>query len=197
MRHPSLAFTLLSMFTTVERASEIEGDLIEQSHVYGTRWMRRQVPLVALSLFGRAISRNGVPIALLSVPTFVAIFASVMLSERLYRGVLGSYLVEQLALPLTAAKLTVLAAVVPPAAYLIGAVLVRGAPVLGTRVAAAAATVFSLFVTAMHLSVDAPSTIPVKLAIEFMLVTVPLLCGSISSHRRALRHMNLSRESQT
>lgn len=58
MRHPSLAFTLLSMFTTVERASEIEGDLIEQSHVYGTRWMRRQVPLVALSLFGRAISER-------------------------------------------------------------------------------------------------------------------------------------------
>lgn len=197
MRHPSVAFTLLSLFTTTEKASEIEGDLIEQSHAYGKSWMRKQVLLVALSLFGRAISRNGTSIALLSVPAFAAIFLSVMLSEWLYRGPIGTYLADELAFSLPAAKLALLGLTVFPAAFLIGAVLVRAAPVLGTRVAVATAVVFSLFVTAMHVYIDSPSVIPVKLAVELGLVTVPLLCGSISSHRRALRRMTLNRESQT
>jgi hypothetical protein len=198
MRHPSLAFTLLSMFTTTEKASEIEGDLIEQSHIHGKSWMRRQVPLVVLALFGQAISRSCASIVLLSVPAFAAIFSSVMLSEWLYRGPIGPYLTEQLAFSLTAAKLAVLALTVFPATYLIGAVLVLAAPALGTRVAAATAVVFSVFVTGMHLYLDSPSLIVVaKLAVEFGLVTVPLLCGSIWSHRRALRRMTLNRESQT
>ena len=188
MEHRSLTFALLSLSATAEKAAEIEGDLLEQSHSYGKWWMRRHALLIALSLFGRALAQNPAAIAALCIPVFGAIFLSVMLSERLFAGAVGGYLLRELAFPLTAAKTAVLCATVFPLAYLVGFGLVRCAPVLGPRAAAAVALVFSVFVTVMQLYVDhRPSMIPLSLlkaALAIGLVAVPLLWGAISTQRR-------------
>jgi hypothetical protein len=188
MKYRSLTFALLSISATAEKAAEIEGDLLEQSHIYGKWWMRSHVLLIALSLFGRALSRNPGAISALCVTVFAAIFLSVALSERLFNGAVGSYLLQELSLPLNAAKIAVLGATVVPLAYLIGVGLVRSAPVLGPRAAAAVALVFSVFVTVMQLYVYyRPSTIPLsllKVGVAIALVAVPLLWGAMSTQRR-------------
>lgn len=59
MAKPSLAVTYLSMFTSVDRACEIEGDLIEQSHDRSKVRFTVHVFHTGLSLFRAAILRNG------------------------------------------------------------------------------------------------------------------------------------------
>jgi hypothetical protein len=186
----SLAFALLSIGTTAERAAEIEGDLIEQSLVFGKRWMWKQVLTVALFLVARAISRHLVPISLLSVPALAAIYMSVGFSEWVYGGPIGSFLADELALSEIAAKIAVLCLVVMPSSYLVGAMLVRAAPTLGAKAAVAVVLVFVLFAAMMQLRVQNPSIFVVSLlriGLVIGLVAAPLLWGSISSHRRGLR----------
>jgi hypothetical protein len=198
MQRPSLAFTLLAVFTSAERAAEIEGDLIEQSCTFGKGWMRKQALLVALSLAGRAMTRNLASIFLLCVPALAAIYLSVMVSEWVFVGPVGSFFLRELAFPQNAARLAVLCLVIPPSAFLIGAALVRLAPVLGVRAGVAVALAFSLVRVVMHLvAVGGASTIAVvamKIGIEIGLMAAPLLWGSISSHRRALVRVSADRD---
>ena len=200
MRRPSLAFTLLAAFTTAERAAEIEGDLIEQSCTFGRWWMRKHALLVALSLAGRAMTRNLASISLLCVPALAAIYMSVMVSEWVFVGPVGSFFLRALSFPQNAARLAVLCLVIPPLAFLIGFALVRLAPVLGVRVGVAVALAFSIVRVVMHLvAVGGPSTISMaamKIGIEIGLMAVPLLWGSISSHRRALMRVSADRDPQ-
>jgi hypothetical protein len=186
--HHSLTFVILSICATTEKAAEIEGDLIEQSHVYGRGWMRRHVLLVALVLWLRTISRNWAAISLLCLATFAAIFVSVLLSGSIFSGPVGTYLLHEIELSQVGARLVVLGMTVFPAAYLIGAVLVQAAPTLGARAAPAAALGFTLFMALMHLYVYPAmiSTSLLKITLEVALVAVPLMWGSIGSHRRAL-----------
>jgi hypothetical protein len=51
MRSGTFAFTLLSLFTTEQRAAEIEGDLIEEGAYRGRSWFTIHVIGTALALF--------------------------------------------------------------------------------------------------------------------------------------------------
>jgi hypothetical protein len=198
MQKPSLAFTLLAVFTTPEKAAEIEGDLIEESCHCGKRWMRKQVLLVAFSLAGRAIARNPASIVLLCGPAVAAVYLSLMVSEQVFVGPVGTFLLETLAFSQNAARLAVLCLMIPPLAFLIGAALVRLAPVLGVRAVVTLALVYSVLRVAMHLgAIDSRSLISIallKMAIELGLLAAPLLCGGIWAHRRALTRRPVDRD---
>ena len=188
MQKPSLAFTLLAVFTTAQRAAEIEGDLIEQASTCGKWWMRKQALLVALSLARGAMLRNLAAISLLSLPALAAIVLSVTVSEWVFVGPVGSYLLGEWALPQNTAKLAVMCLAIPPQAFLIGVALARLAPVLGVRVGVTVALAFAMVRVLMHLiAVDGPAAIVLmKIAIEVGLMTIPLFWGSLWSFRRAL-----------
>jgi hypothetical protein len=188
MRNHSLGFALLSIFTTTERATEIEGDLIEQSRVLGQWWMRRQMVLVAFSLSARSMLRNPLSVSLLCLPTFAAIFLSLAVSEWVFRGPVGSIL-QQVVLPENGAKIAVMCLVIAPMAFFIGGVLVRIAPAHGAKVAVAVALLFALMVIVSAFFVRGSPPILfslLKVGVSIGLVPVPLLWGSLSSQRRAL-----------
>lgn len=51
MHNTTLALVLLSLFTTSDKAAEIEGDLLEQSRRHGRLWFWLQVKLTCVALF--------------------------------------------------------------------------------------------------------------------------------------------------
>jgi hypothetical protein len=192
----------LAVSTTAERAAEIEGDLIEQSCTYGKWWMRRHVLLVALALAGRALSQNLIAISLLCVPVLAAVYLSVMVSELVFVGPVGTFLLTDLAFSQNLARLAVLCLDVPPLAFLIGFALVRLAPVLGVRAAVAVTLAYSMVRTAVHLfaAVDGLTTFLLslmKIGMEIGLMAAPLLCGSIFAYRGLLERGAANRYSQS
>lgn len=67
MHKRSLAFMLLSLFTTRQRAAAIEGDLIEESEHRGGRWFATHVIGTTLALFRESVRRAPFRISLLTV----------------------------------------------------------------------------------------------------------------------------------
>lgn len=51
MADPTLTQTTLALFTSAEKAEEIEGDLIEQAATHGRWWYLLQIKLTAVALF--------------------------------------------------------------------------------------------------------------------------------------------------
>lgn len=58
MADPTLTQTTLALFTTAEKAEEIEGDLIEQAATRGRWWYLLQVKLTAAALFFHGLFRE-------------------------------------------------------------------------------------------------------------------------------------------
>lgn len=59
MHDTTFALTVLALFTTAERAAEIEGDLLEQSRIHGRTWFWMQIVLTCIALFFHGL-RQGV-----------------------------------------------------------------------------------------------------------------------------------------
>lgn len=83
MRRRTLAHRLLSLFTTRERAEEIEGDLVEQSATRGAAWFARHVIGVTIALFGASCREAPMRIAMLATGAMTAALAATILCDRL------------------------------------------------------------------------------------------------------------------
>jgi hypothetical protein len=55
MHNTTLALVILSLFTTVDKAAEIEGDLLEQAGRHGRLWFWLQIKLTCITLFFHAL----------------------------------------------------------------------------------------------------------------------------------------------
>ncbi len=130
MHKPSLALSMLSLFASPEKAAEIEGDLIEQSHSRGRAWMALHVSLTTLALFRAAALRNFFLVVLMSYGTYE------LMAKAFFWGIrpLQVFLLFELAVP---------GSLVRPLIYLLasltglvaGAALVRFLPRAGSQVA--------------------------------------------------------------
>jgi hypothetical protein len=67
MRSGTFAFTLLSLFTTEQRAAEIEGDLIEESAYRSRSWFTFHVICTALALFKESYRQTPIRITALGL----------------------------------------------------------------------------------------------------------------------------------
>src|SRR5690349_4747394 len=76
--------TLLSLFSTPQRAEEIEGDLLEASETRGRTWFAYHVASVTLALFKESCKEAPLRLALLTVPATGFTFALIMLLDRVF-----------------------------------------------------------------------------------------------------------------
>lgn len=67
---------LLSLFTSPERASEMEGDLLEEKHEQGPAWFVLQVMATTLFLYKERVLQTAI----------TSLFVSILLSELLFLG---------------------------------------------------------------------------------------------------------------
>jgi hypothetical protein len=74
MPDTTFALTLLSLFTTADKAAEIEGDLLEQSRVRGRAWFWWQVQLTCIALFFHGLRQEAGKILLFSYAIYELLF---------------------------------------------------------------------------------------------------------------------------
>lgn len=83
MRKRSFAHLLLSLFTTRERADEIEGDLIEERAARGRAWFMRHVLGVTASLFRASCREAPLRVASLALVATIGALAATIACDRL------------------------------------------------------------------------------------------------------------------
>jgi hypothetical protein len=195
MADRSLALILLSLFTSLERAASIEGDLIEQRPEHGRTWFAVHVAGTTIALFGRAFMRAPFRTAAFVLGAWLSVFAV-------------SWIVRALFLwpgaPIDAPLIGLGLAMV--STLMIGAGLARAAPVLGVRAAAGAAAIMLVgFIAAQIMSwseqfvadaaASGPSVATVNalvlaagnLLLSISIYLIPLLAGSICTYSRLRR----------
>jgi len=173
MPKPSPTLTFLSLFTTVEKANEIEGDLIEQLPHHGKMWFRVHIVLTGLALFRQAILKNPVAVFLLSYATYE------LMTKALFLGIrpLQRYTLYELDLPgVPVMVLIYLLLFLGP--FIVGGALMRFLPRLGIQVAIGA---IALFVLRMVVLQEGYSLFQIAL-----FVAAPVLSGSVYIHRKDL-----------
>lgn len=188
MPKPSLALSMLSLFTTTDRATEIEGDLIEQAHSHGSIWFARHVVLTTLSLLVAAVIQNFVFVSLLS-------YAAYELSAKLFFWVIRPlrwYVEFELGIP-RAPTIAFTYSVVVLFTFVVGSSLVRFLPTLGAQAAIGAIAFFLL-----RLAVLQEGYTVVQLVLG---VAAPMLAGSIWANwlslKRAVPHSGIEQGSSS
>ncbi len=175
MSKPSLSFTYLSLFTTIEKANEIEGDLIEQSHHQTKLWFGTHVLLTGLALFRQVVIDNLASVFLLSYATYE------LMTKVMFLGIrpLQIYLRHELDLSRMPGIL-VMFSLLFLMAFVIGGALIRFLPRLGIEVA-----VGTIAFCVLRMIVLQEGYTLVDIAIY---IAAPLLMGSVYIHRKNLRH---------
>jgi hypothetical protein len=186
----SVAYRLLCLFTTPDRAESIEGDLIEERHTHGHAWFFVNVAATTFALWRQAIEGAFLRTMALGV---LAVGVSVLMCSAI-----GLVYVE-LEVP---GIVTLL--LIATFAFLLGAGLVRVAPVIG--VAAATAASFVLVLLFLYAQIDAQAaqlraapdgnalvasagalaSLVLNLAGAALLYLLPLNLGSVLMHGRGL-----------
>jgi hypothetical protein len=191
MRSKSFSFVLLASVTSAEQAAAIEGDLLEERAVNGTRWFVLHVIRTAFALFGLALTQAPLRTIALSV---AAVSASCLMCP-----IVDHMFFEREAwLP---TPLLGFAAVIG-FAVLVGAALVKFAGALGVRAAAAAAGLLILMFTVAQMSgsfeqwpagaaddvglLRELGMFAVNLGVGLCVYIGPLLIASAVSHARQL-----------
>jgi hypothetical protein len=130
MRKLSIAFSMLSLFATPEKATEIEGDLIEQSRSRGRGWMVYQVLLTSFALFRASVQKNIVYVVLLSYGTYE------LTAKTFFWGIrpLEAFLFYDLSLPASIER-PLIYTLISMSSLVVGAGLVTFIPRLGAQVA--------------------------------------------------------------
>lgn len=194
MAEKSVAYRLLSLFTSPDRAEAIEGDLLEERHTHGSVWFAINVVTTAFALWKQAVELELLRTTALSVLA-VAVSCLVCGALELLRAELGP-------LGVSSGATTLL---IPVFAFLLGAALVRGAP----RIGAVAATATSLFLLLLFLYtqidlrgqelrgsgedantaalVGAAAALVRDLGAAALIYLLPLNCGSVFMHGRRAR----------
>jgi len=174
MPEPSLSFSLLSLFTTPEKAMEIEGDLIEQAGTRGPFWFGCQVALTSLALFRASMLRNFFVLALMSYAAYELCTKAYFYGIRPLRWYLRSDIGLAYA---TVTWLTYL--LVAMLALTVGGCLVRWVPKLGAQVAIGAVALVFLRLAVLQEGIPIP-----QLA---LCAAVPMLAGALLMNRLRLR----------
>lgn len=194
MAHRSIAFRLLSLFTSPEHADSIEGDLIEERHKYGRLWFAVSVVTTTFALW-----RQQFELELLRTGALAAL---AILLSFLVCSMVELVRVELAALGLSNAPTLLLIAAF---AFLLGAGLVRIAPVIG--VVAAMAATLALLGLFLYAQIDlraeqlrdmpdsnvfvatagAVASLMRDLAAAALLYLLPLNLGSVYMHERSAR----------
>lgn len=177
MRSSSVAEFLLSLFTTRERALEIEGDLLEQRQGRSPGWLAWQVLCITTALFRSSCREAALQIALLSVGATTVTFATTVGLDRML-------LAPDAWLPIPVLGWVSVAAT----AFIIGWATGHFGQGYGLRAAVWTLLVFTLFYTVKFLGVARfnPLLAMAYLSISIVLQPAPLLAGGIIGHR--LRH---------
>lgn len=130
MRKLTLSLVFLSLFTNVEKAAEIEGDLIEESQAQGKLWFILHVLLTSFSLLKQSFMKNPIPALLLAYAIYELVFKIVYwLMIPLWR-----YLVYEINLSRVSVMLGLYLSMMI-FIYLVGSALVRFFPKNGTQIA--------------------------------------------------------------
>jgi hypothetical protein len=135
----SVAYRVLSLFTSPDRAESIEGDLIEERHTHGRVWFAVSVLTTAFALWRQAIELQFLRTMALGV-------LAVVLSCLACSALALAYV--ELAVPVV-----VMLLLIATFAFLLGAGLVRIAPGIG--VAAATAASLALLLLFLYTQIDA------------------------------------------
>jgi hypothetical protein len=128
----SVAHRLLALFTSPEHADAIEGDLLEERQTHGRLWFAVNVVTTALALWKQAVE-----LELLRTAALTALAVGL---SCLACGLVELVRIELAAVGLSIPTLLLIAA----CAFLLGAGLVRVAPVIGASAAIAASLVLLL-----------------------------------------------------
>jgi hypothetical protein len=188
----SIAYRLLCLFTSSDRAESIEGDLIEQRRTHGSMWFFVNVVTTTFALWRQVVELEFLRTMALGVLTVA--FSVLMCSA------IGLVYVE-FEVPSVVTLL-----LIATFAFLLGAGLVRVAPVIG--VAAATAASFVLVLLFLYAQIDeqaarlaealdgntvaasagAFASMIRNLAGAALLYLLPLNLGSVLMHGRGLRH---------
>jgi hypothetical protein len=187
----SVAYRLLCLFTSPDRAESIEGDLIEQRRTHGHMWFFLNVVTTTFALWRQAIELELLRTMALGV---LAVAFSVLMCSAI-----GLVHVE-LEVP---GVVTVL--LIATFAFLLGAALARVAPVIGVAAVTTASLVLVLLFlytqidaqaaqfreapagNAIVASVGALVSMIRNLAGAALLYLLPLNLGSVLMHGRGLR----------
>jgi hypothetical protein len=187
----SVAYRLLCLFTSPDRAESIEGDLIEQRHTHGHLWFFINVVTTTFALWRTAIAIEFLRTMALGVLT---VALSVLVCSAI-----GLVYVELEVSPVITLLL------VATFAFLLGAGLVRVAPGIGVAAATAASVVLLLLFLYTQIdaqtaqlryapdgntvaaSVGALASLIRNLAGAALLYLLPLNLGSVLMHGRGLR----------
>ena len=180
MLEPSVALALLSLFTTPQKAAEIEGDLIEQARDRGSIWYAYHVALTALSLFRAAILRSFVFVALLSYATYELCAKTFFWGIRPFRW----YIEFELGLA-RSPTISLTYGLVVLFTFLVGGSLVRFLPSFGATVAVGAIALFFLRLAVLQ---EGYTILQVTLC-----VAAPMLAGSFLANWMSLQRDWLTR----
>ena len=173
MPKPSLALALLSLFTTPEKATEIEGDLLEQSRCYGKLWFVSHVVLTTVALFRAAVVSNLVQVSLLSYASYE------LTTKAWFFGIwpLRNLLIYELELPRFPAMIPIylLLFALP---FFVAAGLVRFLPRLGAQVAIGAIALFFLRLAVLQEGFTVFTVM--------IYVALPMLVGSVYANWKSV-----------
>ena len=189
MLSKTLSFALLSCVTSAERASAIEGDLLEERAVHGRVWFALQVIRTTFALLGFAVTQAPFRTATLSACGVAVSILMCLLVSRVFFG-------TEALIPVPFFGFATIVA----CAVLIGAALACAAGALGVRAAAGTAVLLVLmFVAAQMLggldvpwSADSETTgllgtlgwFAVNFAFACCMYPAPLLIASACAHTR-------------
>lgn len=171
MSSRSPAHTLLSLFTTQQRATEIEGDLLEESTTRGPVWFAYHVTSVTLALFKESCKEAPLRLALLTaLATGFTVSACVMLDRVFFAP---DALLPSPYLGLIAVVITT---------FLTGGALAYFGARLGTRTAACTAILLTALVVLKFALADWGIPVIGYLLLTVAILPAPFMVGSIIGH---------------
>ena len=179
MRNPSMPLVFLALFTTVEKAEEIEGDLLEQAHSHGRLWFIIQLVLTSCALFRQTLLQQPLLVLLPGYGVYELVVKLQLWAIRPLR----LYLQHDLDYPATLLSFgTRFVWVI--SGYLIGMTLVRYLPRTGIHVAIGAHSLIITRVLMLH---------EVATASALLFFITPLLIGGFHAKSRSLYQQAKSR----
>lgn len=168
----SLSFILLSLFAPVEKALEIEGDLIEQAQTRGKAWFVTHVMLTTLVLLRQAFLADAIYICLFSYAIYELIFKIKWWGIRPVQ----IYLATNLDLS-AVTQMLIIKGLWFGLALIIGATIVRFLPKFGFQVVIGAIVLALVRIIILE-----------EIAVGVVLIfgVLPLLLGSVLAHLKNL-----------
>jgi hypothetical protein len=178
MHKPSFTLAFLALFTTVEKAAEIEGDLLEQARVHGRLWFVTQVIAIAFALFWQTLLQQPLPVLLPAYAVYELVVKLHLWALRPLRYYLEfdlDYSAQLVEVSIKGISFVL--------AYLIGMTLVRFLPKTGMPVAIGAVTLIMARVLMLQ---------EVMSASAVLFFAMPILLGGLHA-----KSMNLYKQFKT